>query len=76
MDGYTVEIDELHDDSVVLIVRALRLLVFGRTLDEAMARAEASIGFGLLQPAVTGQWTSQLADQALNIPGVFARNAA
>ena len=36
MDEYTVEIDELHDDVVILAVPALRLLVFGRSIDEAM----------------------------------------
>jgi hypothetical protein len=48
MDGYTVEIDELQDDLVVLVVPALRLLVFGRTLNEAMRRAGASIDFRVL----------------------------
>jgi hypothetical protein len=48
MDEYTVEIDELHDHLVVLAVPALCLLVFGRTLDEAMTRARASIAFRLL----------------------------
>jgi hypothetical protein len=43
MDGYTIEIEELQDDLVVLVVPALRLLVFGRTIDEAMRRAGASI---------------------------------
>ena len=45
MDEYTVEIDELHDDVVILAVPALRLLVFGRSIEEAMARARASIEF-------------------------------
>ena len=76
MDGYTVEIDELHDDSVVLIVRALCLLVFGRTLDEAMTRAEASIGFRLLDAAVTGQWTGKVADEDLNARRFAGRDAA
>ena len=30
MDEYIVEIDELHDDAVVLVAPALCLLVFGR----------------------------------------------
>jgi hypothetical protein len=47
MDEYTVEIDELHDDAVVLVVPTLCLLVFGRTLDEAMSQVKASIGFRL-----------------------------
>ena len=45
MAGYTIEIDELRDNLVVLVVPMLRLLVFGRTLDEAMRRAKASIDF-------------------------------
>jgi hypothetical protein len=52
MDEYTVEIDELHDNAVVLVVPALCLLVFGRTLDEALRQAKASIGFRLRE---TGQ---------------------
>ena len=47
MDEYIVEIDELHDDAVVLVAPALCLLVFGRTLDEALNRARDSIGFRL-----------------------------
>jgi hypothetical protein len=47
MDGYTVEIDELHHNAVVLVVPALSPLVFGRTLDEALRRARASICFRL-----------------------------
>jgi hypothetical protein len=47
MDEYTVEIDELHDDKVVLVVPALCLLVFGRTLDEALRQARVSIGYRL-----------------------------
>jgi hypothetical protein len=52
MDEYTVEIDELRDDAVVLVVPALCLLVFGRTLDEALRLARCSIGFRLRE---TGQ---------------------
>jgi hypothetical protein len=36
MDEYTVDIDELHDDAVVLAVPALRVLVFGRSLEDAL----------------------------------------
>ena len=36
MDDYVVEIDELREDLVVLAVPVLRLLVFGRSIDEAM----------------------------------------
>jgi hypothetical protein len=49
IEKYTVEIDELHDDVVILTVRALRLLVFGRSIEEAMGRARASIDFGRLE---------------------------
>jgi hypothetical protein len=51
MDEYTIEIDELHDDAVVLVVPALCLLVFGRTLDEALRQARASIRFRLRETA-------------------------
>ena len=47
MDEYTVEIEELHGDAVVLVVPALCLLVFGRTLDDALKQARASISFRL-----------------------------
>jgi hypothetical protein len=50
MDEYTVEIDELRDDVVILAVPALRLLVFGRSIEEAMTRARASIDFRCLEP--------------------------
>jgi hypothetical protein len=50
MDEYIVEIDELHDDAVILVVPALCLLVFGRTPDEALNQARASIGFRLREP--------------------------
>ena len=49
MDDYVVEIDELREDLVVLAVPVLRLLVFGRTIDEAMTRAKSSIAFRLLE---------------------------
>jgi hypothetical protein len=47
MDEYIVEIDEMHDDAVVLVAPALCLLVFGRTLDEAVNQVRASIRFRL-----------------------------
>ncbi|MBV9329130.1 MAG: hypothetical protein JO352_35955 [Chloroflexi bacterium] len=47
MDEYIVEIDALHDDGVVLVAPALCLLVFGRTLDEALNQARDSIRFRL-----------------------------
>ena len=36
MDEYILEIDEMHDHAVLLVALALYLLVFGRTLDEAL----------------------------------------
>lgn len=45
MDEYSVEIDQLHDDAVVLVVPSMRLLVFGRAMDEALAQVGASIWF-------------------------------
>ena len=47
MDEYAIEIDELHDDAVVLAAPVLRLLVFGRSLEDALSRAKASIGYRL-----------------------------
>jgi len=52
MDEYIVEIDELHDDTVVVVAPALCLLVFGRTLDEALNQARASIGYRLRETAL------------------------
>jgi hypothetical protein len=51
MDEYIVEIDELDDDIVVVVAPALCLLVFGRTLDEALYQARASIGYRLRETA-------------------------
>ena len=51
MDEYIVEIDELDDDIVVVVAPALCLLVFGRTLDEALNQARASIGYRLHETA-------------------------
>ena len=45
MDEYSVEIDQLHDDAVVLVVPSMRLVVFGRTMGEALAQVRASIRF-------------------------------
>ena len=46
LDDYTVEIDETDRRRVVLIVPDLRLIVFGETLAEARALADAAITFG------------------------------
>ena len=42
-DEYNVEIDEIDQLHVGLIVRALRLIVLGRTLGEAQPLARAAI---------------------------------
>jgi hypothetical protein len=51
MDEYIVEIDALHDDTVVVVAPALCFLVFGRTVDEALHQARASIGYRLRETA-------------------------
>jgi hypothetical protein len=43
LDEYNVEIDEIDQHHVRLVVRALRLIVLGRTLDEAKELARAAI---------------------------------
>jgi len=43
LDGYNVEVDELDQHHVVLVIRALRLIVLGRTLGEAQQLARAAI---------------------------------
>jgi hypothetical protein len=53
MDEYTVEIDELHDDVVIPAVPALRLLVFGRSIEEAMARASGHESVGYVDRGLT-----------------------
>ena len=61
MDGYTLEIDQLHNDLVVLVVPTLRLVVFGRTMGEALSRARASVAFRGLEagdPAMTAGLTA------------------
>jgi hypothetical protein len=39
MDEHIIEIDEIEDSHVVLVVLSLRLMVIGRTLEEARAWA-------------------------------------
>ena len=43
LDDYNVEIDEIDQHHVGLIIRALRLIVLGRTLGEAQQLARAAI---------------------------------
>ena len=45
LDGYRVEIEQIDHQRVVLAIPALRLLVLGRSLDDALERARAAIGF-------------------------------
>jgi hypothetical protein len=44
MDEHIVEIDQIEDGHVVLVVPSLRLIVIGRTLEEARAWASSAIG--------------------------------
>jgi hypothetical protein len=49
MDEHIIEIDQIEHGHVVLVVPSLRLLVMGRTLEEARAWARSAIGYrGLL----------------------------
>jgi hypothetical protein len=49
MDEHIIEIDQIEDGHVVLVVPSLRLIVMGRTLEEARAWARSAIGYrGLL----------------------------
>ena len=45
LDEYSLEIDTTDHQRVVLAIAALRLLVMGRTLDEARALAKAALAF-------------------------------
>ena len=45
LDEYAVEIDGSDGQRVVLAIAALRLIVLGRTLDEARALATAAVAF-------------------------------
>ena len=45
MDGHIIEIDHIEDGHVVLAVPSLRLIVLGRTLEEAQAWAKSAIGY-------------------------------
>ena len=44
MDEHIIEIDQIEDGRVVLVVPSLRLIVLGRTLEEARAWASSAIG--------------------------------
>ena len=45
LDGYRVEIEQIDHRRVVLDVPVLRLLVLGRSIDDALERARAAIDF-------------------------------
>ena len=43
MDEHVIEIDQIEDGHIVLVVPSLRLIVMGRTLEEARAWAKSAI---------------------------------
>ena len=43
MDEHIIEIDQIEDGRVVLAIPSLRLIVMGRTLEEARAWARSTI---------------------------------
>jgi hypothetical protein len=45
MDECIIEIDQLEDGHVVLAIASLRLIVMGRTLEEARAWARSAIAY-------------------------------
>jgi hypothetical protein len=45
MDEHIIEIDQIEDGHVVLVVPSLRLIVMGRTLEEARTWARSAIGW-------------------------------
>ena len=45
LDERIIEIDQLEDGHVVLAIPSLRLIVMGRTLDEAWAWASSAIAY-------------------------------
>ena len=51
MDEYITEIDQVEDGHVVLAIPSLRLVVMGRTLDEARARARQAIAYRVVTPS-------------------------
>jgi hypothetical protein len=44
MEEHIIEIDQIEDGHVVLVIPSLRLIVMGRTLEEARAWARGAIG--------------------------------
>ena len=45
MDEHIIEIDQIEDGRVVLVIPSLRLIVMGRTLEEARAWARSAIAY-------------------------------
>ncbi len=45
MDEHIIEIDQVEDGRVVLVVRSLRLIVMGRTFEEARAWVRSALGY-------------------------------
>ena len=57
MDEHIIEIDQIEDGHVVLVVRSLRLIVMGRTLEEARVWARSAIGWrGLVASHGADPW--------------------
>jgi hypothetical protein len=71
LDEYNAEIDEIDRDHVVLVVRALRLIVLGRTLDEAQQLAGAAIASR--RPEGSQFWAQRGADLTGDeVPGALS----
>jgi hypothetical protein len=70
MDEYDVEIEEIDQQHVVLVIRALRLIVQGRTLREAQQLATAAIAWRRLEggQAWAQSPASEPGDEAIEAP--------
>jgi hypothetical protein len=73
MDEYDVENEEISQQHVVLVIRALRLIVLGRTLHEAQQLAAAAISWRRQEQA--GRWPQPAAgptsDQTIEATAVL-----
>ena len=72
MDEQIIEIDQIEDGHVVLVIPSLRLIVMGRTLEEARAWARSAIGYHGLG---TGQ-RAELSPQMDELARPASSNAA
>ena len=45
MDEYSIEIDQIEDGHIVLAIPSLRMIVIGRTVEEARAWARSAITY-------------------------------